>query len=308
MRKALVTILAVAAIIGIVLFLGSNSPNTDPAEEAAGVSATTPSSISSSADDTAAAGARSPGELPAESSDSEAPPCADFRPDRTHPWVIAEMARLEPLTPEGPGMAVYRGLSETDLKSLAEQKDSGAMLVLGKRAELRAEGRPENDAVDQLDGQSSTSRIWRSDKELETDVRAALEEAEQWYYQAVLHGRIYAMFKVGLLRETLHGGPVEFGWVDADAYAEMDLEQQADFYPGIVYGAAASAIAPEIVQSPMMTLALEEFSMTVGDPATVEIVISDFRADLERHGLTLPDIPPYEGPGVEEWRAEFCRD
>ncbi len=222
--------------------------------------------------------------------------------------MLAEMARLQPLAPEGPGMAVYRGLSATDLRSLAAQKDSGAMIVLGRRAELRADGKPEDDAVGLLDGQDSTTRSFSNNKILEEDVRAARVEAEHWYYQSVLHGRLFAMFYVGMLRERLYGGPIELGWVDEDAYSEMDSKQRTDYYPAVVYGAAATTLVPEAIQSPMLTLALEGLDTSAGDPATVELIVNELRADLQQNGLSLPDIPAYEGPGIDEWRKEFCRD
>nr|MDJ0919422.1 hypothetical protein [Woeseiaceae bacterium] len=72
--------------------------------------------------------------------------------------------------------------------------------------------------------------------------------------------------------------------------------------------AAATTLAPEAVQSPMLTLALEGLGMIAGDRATVELVVNELRTDLQQNGLSLPDIPAYEGPGIDEWRREFCRD
>ncbi|MDJ0759959.1 MAG: hypothetical protein QNJ19_11205 [Woeseiaceae bacterium] len=312
MKKALAAALAVAAAIGIVLFLGAEHQKPDSTEGAAADSASVPSANASSefgpeVSDEAEMPAHDGDSTTAENDDTGPQTCPSFRPDPSHPWFMAEMARLEPLAPEGPGMAVYRGLSESDLESLAAQKDSGAMIILGRRAELRAEGKPEDDAVGQLDGQNSTTRSWSNSKNLEEDVRAALVEAEHWYYQAVLHGRLFAMFHVGILRERLNGGPVEQGWIDADSFAGMDSEQRLDYWPAMVYQAAATALAPEVAQSPMMVLALEGLERP-GDPATVELVVNQLRADLQQSGLTLPDIPAYEGPGIDEWRREFCRN
>ena len=312
MKKALVAALAVAAFIGIALFFVAEQQEPDSTETAVAASASVPSTSPASEfipgfSDEAEMPAHDSGSTATENSDTEAPTCPNFRPDPSHPWFMAEMVRLESLAPEGPGMAVYRGLSESDLESLAAQKDSGAMIILGRRAELRAEGKSEDDAVGQLDGQNSTTRAWSNSKDLEEDVRAALVEAEHWYYQAVLHGRLFAMFHVGILRERLNGGPVEQGWIDADSFAGMNSEQRLDYWPAMVYQAAATALAPEVAQSPMMVLALEGLERP-GDPATVELVVNQVRADLQQDGLALPNIPAYEGPGIDEWRREFCRD
>nr|MDJ0918701.1 hypothetical protein [Woeseiaceae bacterium] len=305
MKKVLAAALTIAAVICTVLFLNRGSPDLGPTEQALAVSSPPSSPDPKLRDNGASSNPLSESEAttPAEEpDDAEAPSCLNFRPDLSHPWLAAEMARLEPLAPQGPGMAVYRGLSESDLRSLAAQKDSGAMTILGKRAELRAQGRPEDDAVGQLDGQDGGTRSWTKNEPLEGDVRAALVEAEHWYYQAVLHGRLFAMFHVGVLRERLYGGPVELGWIDEETYAEMDSRQRSNYYPTMVYGAAATTLAPEAVQSPMLTLALEGLGTIAGDPATVELVVNELRTDLQQNGLSLPDIPAYEGPGIDEWR------
>ena len=307
MKKLLVAALVLAAAVGAALFVGSNEPVPAERPDNAVSAPAVPLQTHNDEPTVAAGSVGAIDPADAQPDESEPPKCERLRIDQAHPWFVAEMTRIEPLTPSGPGMAVYRSLGEDDLLSLAAQKDSGAMVVLGARAELRAEGKSEDLAVDRLDGQRSVVQSWTR-KPLDEDVHAALTEAERWYYQAALHGRIFAMFKIGILRERLNGGAVEFGWVDEDAYAAMDTKRRADFYPPVIFGAAATALAPEITQSPLMTLALESAGLDkpAGDPATVELVVSEFRADLRRNGLSLPSIPPYEGPDIDAWRAEFC--
>ncbi|MDJ0918702.1 MAG: hypothetical protein QNJ05_13125 [Woeseiaceae bacterium] len=238
--------------------------------------------------------------------------CSRFRIDHAHPWMAAEAARFESVSPTGPGMAVYQGLSEADLLSLATQEDSGAMVVLATRASLRARGKSEDYAVSQLSGYSNRarSRVPIPDKDSGANPEQALQEAQDWYYKAALHGRIFALVYVGRLQRRLVGGPVELGWIDKQAFEQLERKQRRDFNPFVVYQAAALKLMPQKMASPPMVLALESASVDLdfGDPATIDLVLDEFRTDLQQSGLTLPVIPPYEGPSLEEWREEFCEN
>ena len=314
MKKVLFAALSVSAIIGAVLVLVAELEKPSPAGSGSVAPAripTVPQSVESSLAprDAATTSTLEGGSMAAQTSDVlPTVTCPDFRPDLSHPWLVAEIDRLGPLAPMGPSMAVYRGLKESDLKSLAAQRDSGAMMVLGRRAELRAEGKPEEDAVSLLSGLDGGPRVWGKTKQLEEDERAALVEAEHWYYQAVLHGRLFAMIYVGMMREVLYGGPVALGWVDEQDYAKMDPRQRMHYLPILVYFAAAEDLAQEVEQSPMFMLALEGIDLKKANSATVGLVVNELRTDIQQNGLSLPEIPAYDGPGIDEWREEFCRD
>lgn len=233
--------------------------------------------------------------------------CTNFRPDLTHPWLIAESTRLERLSGEGPSFIAYQGLSERELEGLAAQQDSGAMIVLAERAVASARGEPLDNVVARLAGQEpSMNNGARRDVDEEAQ-KSQLANAEKWFYLAALHGRVAALTQLGDVQRRLGLGPVELGWIEAQDYEALEQDTRLRLWPTLVYQEAAFRLGGGIMESPLFVLLMESHQpQPAADDDAVRAVTTRFERDLRERGLRMPDIPEYQGPDLDAWRAEFC--
>lgn len=213
------------------------------------------------------------------SSDIPSPQCINEGLLESHPMMWEELERLAPFETRGNSIFSYRGLSEANLLTLADQQDSAAMTVLGAMHEVRARDLPDSKAVPYLMLEEKELPSYSYNLPLSEAQVANLEKAAYWYYQAALHGRLMALTDVGYQLLMLQRNPVDLGWVSQEEYDLLSGVERGSFNAFNVYNAAVYTIAPEL-----------------------EIGVFTERADVGRHvAKRFADIVP---PLVQKYSSD----
>ncbi len=224
----------------------------------------------------------------------------------THPMMAADAERWDRVSVTGPTIASYRGLTDVELSSLAEQGDSAAMTVLGAISVMRARELPEADAVSYLlleDDKTLTHGYGRSQP---PEALAHYAEAREWYYKAALHGRVMALANVGNTYLYAGIGAVDLGWITKEELDELSRRDQGALYPSNVYQALPYTVAPELLDGPIGELLEGLLPRTARQHEIVEQLASQFEQD--RTAAELPPIAIVEStaPSWEELTAMLC--
>ena len=118
--------------------------------------------------------------------------------------------------------------------------------------------------------------------------------AAGWFYQAALHGRVYALTQVGEAlswRGGLLDAPVELGWVDQDAWETMTTMEKSYRRPVNVYAKTVYDVAPAL------STGLGELGYRLSLQGSVETqalrdrIVRRFLEDQQAAGLPPVDIP-----------------
>lgn len=224
----------------------------------------------------------------------------------SHPMFLDEFERLTPFLAMGADFGSYRSLTRESLQDLARQNDSGAMVVLGRMAELRASGVDEDRAVDFLDVTESVVVSTSGSKLPRAERRVEFLVAADWYYRAALHGRLLALARYGSTVASAGKGPVELGWMTADEYDSLPDRQKPWFSPTSIYHHLPYVLMPEL-QEGLLDIGFHDRS---GESdkwlSLIDRLESDFRSDLNDAGLTLPVLGPTELPDADEVVEMIC--
>ncbi|MEM9209084.1 MAG: hypothetical protein AAGA61_07550 [Pseudomonadota bacterium] len=225
--------------------------------------------------------------------DSMTDPPDCLRPDQlqAHPWVVADFASYESVSSTGHQFEAYRQLSESELESLAVQNDSAAMVMLGDKAVEQTIG--SSSQIDTFGLRSiislQSAKNTRSEP-VSPDQQAALESARDWYYEAALHGRIGALWQVGLIREMLEGSAVDLGWVSREEYAQLSRFEQSEVSPTRIYERLSRLARPGVADlfGGQLPTELSERQRQI-----IERLAEDFRQDRTSRGFAeFPPIQP----------------
>lgn len=261
--------------------------------------ATSPSSIS----DTTPAKLLQPGiEEPAEpvsesvnapipSTAVETARCLTLQEFDEHPLTLREYQELAFLLPNGSDIDAYRGIGVAIVQSYADQGDSAAMALLGAQAVMRAFGVDEAEAIGWLNYESSFAIGLDEDKSLSPEASLELNDAAFWFYQAALHGRLYALLQYGSVRDQLFGGPVGLGWLTQEQFDVLTDLEKLELNPSTLYYQAVLEIAPTLSNS---WIAKVDSGLSDSEPQRLirESLAQEFRQSLAEAELSLPDIPP----------------
>ena len=223
----------------------------------------------------------------------------------SHPMFASDAARLDPVLINSPTIASYRGLSIETLTNLAIQDDSAAMAVLGAIWMLKAIGIAEQYAVPFLLYEDiALSTPWEPSLE-DPDVQRHLKVAREWFYKSALHGRLFALYRVGEIDAKLGGGPVGLGWIDKSQYEDFRAAQRSALMPQNVYNLLAFEIAPQL-----RTGTLEIIYDLIPKHEYQGPILEDLATQFEQDRLArkLPPIvvPESQLPTWEEIREMIC--
>ncbi|MFK8014196.1 MAG: hypothetical protein AB8G17_01980 [Gammaproteobacteria bacterium] len=221
--------------------------------------------------------------------------------------VMNEARRRDPIDTRGPDIEAFRGVEKADLEVFAESGNSAAMVVLATRIALEAQGKDPDTALDVLNEYGPI--VWPPDR-VEGEALAKIREAEHWFYEAALHGRVLALQRYGSLRWLSVGGPVELGWIDRDTYATLDGHTQITLIPGNFYGAMVYDLHPGLREGLLGFLA----DIMPDRPLAQELRQSVMNAFLEERaarGLRAAVVPPsllsWEGVMSELCASDLAR-
>lgn len=220
-----------------------------------------------------------------------------------HPSILNELSRLAPFsTLNSNDIEPFRGLSEDELISFANQGDSAAMAVLGSMYVMRAQGSPDSAAVDQfLPPEESTFRRYK----VPPNQEELFEKAAYWFYESALHGRLLALENLGTVLTFKRTSPVDLGWMTEK---EFDDWKESEKYFSIyeVYRGLAYSIAPELesgflqIDSTFGTGARSRYSKVIGK------LQLQFNEDLTSRNLRPVLVPDSTFPPMDELRALLC--
>ena len=226
----------------------------------------------------------------------------------THPIMMDELRRLDPYTVNMESIAAYRDLAQSELSSLIDQGDSGAMAVVGAMHEMKARGWPESYAVPYLlhegpDQSSNSAGLPAAEEQ-----KRHYEQAAKWFYQAALHGRVLALTYVGRQLDNMGSSPVDLGWISADEYNQLTRAERSTFNAANVYQAVAYTIAPELEiglfddeNAGFGTAFAKRFS-SIAEP-----IAAKYRSDRKGLGLRPLLVPASELPPAQEIAELLCR-
>lgn len=298
--------LAAVAVAGAVLFVASDeAPRPAPLSPRSPLSAETNSAESAPPAD--AGSGRSAAVEPSQPDDRS---CLSPEQLETHPAFAKELERLDPVMTNGPAMDSYRYLGRKALLDLADQGDSGAMAVLGAMDLLRFRGLDEARAVAYLRYEDIGLRNRAAQQSPSAAALDDLQTAQDWFYQAALHGRLYALTEMAWLYSWRQQGPVELGWISAKDYDTLDNSGLTAIDPVNVYNDVVHRLAPNLEDGPIGQLLGDMRDAFVRPSARQAAIVDELANQFERDrrvaGLPPVVVPEYRGPALEELQALLC--
>lgn len=233
------------------------------------------------------------------------PGCLSVRAFEEHPLVQEDVNRMHTVTAGGPDIDAYRGIDAVSLGSYAEQGDSAAMAVVGARSVLRAFGMSPSRAIEWLNGELLIPELLQDGDPLAADAALKLNDAAYWFYQAALHGRVFALQQYGTVRGRLFGGAVGLGWISAEDFRKLDAPARSLLLPGNVYQRAAFDLVPQLQGGALGIIAsLVPESARQGEIRAV--IVADFDRALKDAELPSIDVPETASPGLDTQRSRLC--
>ena len=234
------------------------------------------------------------------------PGCLSLLQLQDLPTVAQDAARLAALQTHGLPIAPYESFDDTTLHAFADQGDSAAMAVIGAAAVMRAYDVDEALATDWLNNEYAITDLDIGRTQLSSDASLQLNEAAYWFYEAALHGRLFALRHYGSVRSRLFGGPIGLGWISQDKYDELDDRDRSLLQPFNVYTQVAYDIAPQLREGLLADLSrdLPESDLQL---AIRESLLAEFEDTMSESGLQRVEVAPTASPGIAELHDQICR-
>lgn len=233
--------------------------------------------------------------------------CLTLEQLESHPLLAEDAYRFDSVGTHGPAIASYRGLSVPELRGLADQGDSAAMVVLGAASMMRARGQPETKAVGYLLFEEAELMTYTFKRPLTSDYLADMEQAKQWFYKAALHGRVLALYQVGDSLWIVNGGPVELGWIEQDDYDSLTTYQKSALLPANVYNLVAYEVAPQLQSGPHGALFDGLTPRSKRQQEIIDGLESRFLQDLDAAGLPPISVAESTAPPMDELMSLLCK-
>ena len=240
------------------------------------------------------------------SAGDSAQPCLTVEQLERHPILVRDSYRFDAVSGSGSSIASYRGLTEQELLDFAAQGDSGAMVVLGAMAVMRAREWPEEKAVPYLLLEDPELIFYKSDRPFSEKFLAHMARAREWYYKAALHGRVMALHRVGDLLSFERGGAVELGWIDAAEHDSLSEQEKIALMPANLYSMLAFEVAPALKSGPLGTLIADLMPRSDRQQAIVDRLAERFYRDLDDAGLDFVSIPESTAPPIDDLLDLLC--
>lgn len=239
---------------------------------------------------------------------SDAPGCLTRRELEDSLLSGPDAQRLHAVSVGGPDFEAYRGLDDASLRAYADQGDAAAMAIMGANAVMRAYDRSESGALPWLNDEQSIYQA-TSEGMLTAEASLELNDAAYWFYQAALHGRVYALVNYGIVRNRLFSGPVGLGWLSQEEFDTMDEEQRVAWQVENVYRQAVYDIAPQLGEGTLGSIQAEMAGVATGTESLLRIredIANEFERSLLESELPPLNIPPTSAPLNEDFRSQLC--
>jgi len=236
---------------------------------------------------------------------ADEPGCLTLKQFGEHPQLLQDMYRLGSVSAGGANIDAYRGVDDASLRSYAEQGDGAAMAVVGAKAVMRAFDKDESRAIELLSGGFHVEELTLQLGSVPPDVGMELNDAAYWFYQAALHGRLFALQHYGSVRSKLFGGPVGLGWISQEAYDALGAKERMALVPANLYLQVAYDLAPQL---------REGFLGGLADSVPVSDAQLDIRMEQVRvfeTSLAESELPPINVAATatsesDEMFAQIC--
>lgn len=232
--------------------------------------------------------------------------CLTLEQLESHPVITRDAYRFDAVAESGPAIAAYRSLSEQQLRDLAAQEDSAAMVVLGAMSVMRARAWPEEKAVAYLLLEDPELRAFTLTRPLSKEFLDHMKQARQWFYKAALHGRVMVLYRVGDSLALEKGGPVELGWISREEYDGLSDHEKTALHPSSVYNVLAYEVAPGLKSGPPGQILTALIPRTEQQMAIVDELAGQFTRDLHDAGLPPVVVPESSVPSIDDLLSLLC--
>lgn len=233
------------------------------------------------------------------------PGCMTLQQLESDPRLLQDAIRIDSVNANGSHIEVFRDIDEAALKDFAAQQDSAAMVILGERAVLRALGLDAGRAVSTLQFEEGFEERTLLGKSFSDAARLELNDAAYWFYQAALHGRLFALRNYGEVVSAQFGGPVGLGWISQADYDALDSREKNAIIPPNLYQSLVSKIAPELLDGALGQFVEMTTTADVQNPI-LDKLHDEFTSDLADAGLSPISVPAAVSPPVEELYELLC--
>ena len=220
-----------------------------------------------------------------------------------------ELALIYSAVPLGPDFEDFRHLDPASLQAIAEQGDSAAMALLGMMAMGEAYGVSPDDVFALILGEADEDSITINpgiESMDEATTTALHEEAEFWFYEAALHGRVGALALNAFVNAQLERDAVSLGWITAEELEAMEPTVRVTMQPSLVYlGALLQLVPAAAAVGPFASWPSEGVQYEESLRAQHRI-IEQYHRDLADRGLPRPEILDAELPVFAEIAGAIC--
>lgn len=240
---------------------------------------------------------------------SDGPGCLTMRELEESLMNGPDAQRFHAVSVGGPDFEAYRGLDDASLRAYADQGDAAAMAIMGANAVMRAYGLAESGALPWLNDEQSIDDLAMSQEMLTPEASLELNDAAFWFYQAALHGRVYALVNYGVVRNRLFGGPVGLGWLSQEEFDAMDDQQLSAWQVENVYRQAVYDIAPQLAEGALGSMQAEMAGVATEMESLLRIrddIANEFERSLAESELPPLNIPPTAAPINHDFRSQLC--
>lgn len=227
------------------------------------------------------------------------PGCLTFSQLESLPALLQDAQRMESVSSSGPALDSYASFDGATLQGFVDQGDSAAMVIMGARAVMRAYATNESMALEWLNARHQIHDLLVPGSQLSPTAGLALNDAAYWFYEAALHGRLFALEQHGVIRSRLFGGPVGLGWIGQEDYDALDVTERGWLHPANVYQEVAYDLAPQLKEGILGSL-------------SYRIPESDLLRDIRRRlvadfnqSLLDSDLPAISLPATASGAAEI---
>ena len=241
----------------------------------------------------------------AENPGEKEPDCLTADELNALPLIRQLRSQADAAATNGADIERFRGIDDVSVRGFADQGDSAAMVVVGAMSVMRAFRMDASRAVDWLANGGELEGVVMEQQQMSSDASLALNDAAYWFYQAALHGKVFALQHYGQVRGQLFGGPVGLGWIEQAEYDALGPQQQQELRPVNIYGSAAMAMKPapdaSISQSSARKSSASEVAKQILTDIRHEFDVAVVDADLPQPAASMSDIAEFES-----LRSQVC--
>ncbi len=297
--------LAIAALalgVGTWLILGAGDDEPAPRDERAQPVERVPAARAP------APVAATPASPPTEPDSDTATSCLDADDLARHPALRPNADALQSQIMGGADFDALLGVEANGLNDLTSQGNSAAMATLAYRSLLSANRQDPDEAAALLNSAEISANGYSPKLAVASRYRdgtalLALQDANYWFYQAALHGRLQALPEYGEIIGAQVGGATGLRWISREQYDALDADGQRLYSPRSVYADVADRLngAPPRSYPPTVL----DAELAGAREAIVERLVAEFRADAAAADIEPPQ-PILDADAIEAVFAQAC--